>query len=124
MQRSLERLPIDWKSAVSAGLIAGLLFMMLQLILVPALGMGSAWGPPRMIAAIALGPGVLTPATFDSGIVLVAGIVHFALSIAYAAFLAFRVGHSASTSTPTITARRKKTSYGNRRSRSPHFSSP
>lgn len=64
-----------------AGLIAGLVFLVLELVLVPlALG-GPLWGPPRMMAAIAMGDGVLPPpATFDAGVVLVGMLVHFALS--------------------------------------------
>jgi len=41
-----------------------------------------------MIAAIPLGRGVLSqPATFDAGIVLVALIVHFVLSVIFALIL-------------------------------------
>lgn len=42
------------------------------------------WGPPRMIAAIVLGESALPPpATFSAGIVAIAMLVHFALSIVY-----------------------------------------
>ncbi len=73
---------LNWKAAISAGLIAGLIFMMLEMILVATIGGGSPWGPPRMIAAIAMGAEVLPPpASFDMGVFVVAMMVHFALSI-------------------------------------------
>jgi len=43
---------------------------------------GATWGPPRVTAAILLGPEVLPPpATFDSRMVLVGMLVHCALSL-------------------------------------------
>ncbi len=79
----------DWKSALWAGLIAGAVFIVLEMILVPLVGGGSPWGPPRMIAAIVMGPEVLpgpeTPPTFSFGIFVVALIVHFVLSLVLAA---------------------------------------
>ena len=75
----------DWPAAVYSGLIAGAVFLVLEMIMVPLFLGESAWGPPRMIAAIALGKDVLPPpATFDFGIFAVAMLVHFALSIIYA----------------------------------------
>ena len=70
----------NWAAAIWAGVIAGAVFMMLEMIMVPLfLGM-SGWGPPRMIAAIVVAQGVLPPpATFDSGILMVAMMVHFVL---------------------------------------------
>jgi uncharacterized membrane protein YagU involved in acid resistance len=80
---------LDWKAAITAGLVAGALFLLLEMILVPVAGMGSAWGPPRMIAAIVLGSDVLPPpATFNLGIFLVALVVHLLLSVVYALVLA------------------------------------
>ncbi len=80
---------VDWKSAVWSGLIAGLVFLALELILVPLLQGGSPWGPPRMIAAIGMGKEVLPPpATFDLGIVVVAMLIHFVLTIVYGLILA------------------------------------
>jgi hypothetical protein len=80
---------INWSSAVWAGVIAGAVFMILEMIMVPLFLGGSPWAPPRMIAAIVMGQGVLPPpATFDLGVLTVAMIVHFALSILYAVILA------------------------------------
>jgi hypothetical protein len=78
---------LNLKSAIWAGIIAGAVFMMLEMLLVPLFGMGTPWAPPRMIAAIVLGSGVLMPPTFDLGVLMVAVVVHFALSIVYALLL-------------------------------------
>lgn len=79
---------LNWKAAILAGLIAGVVFLTIEMILVGTVGGDSLWAPPRMIAAIAMGPDVLPPpATFDAGIVMVALIVHFALAVIYAFIL-------------------------------------
>lgn len=45
---------MDPKAAIPAGLIAGVVFMMMEMILVAAMG-ESPWGPPRIMAAIVMG---------------------------------------------------------------------
>jgi len=76
---------IDWKAATWAGIIAGFVFLVLEMVMVTVFGGGSPWGPPRMMAAIVLGKGVLPPpATFAPGVVAVAMAVHFVLAIVYA----------------------------------------
>ena len=73
---------LDIKAAVWAGIIAGVVFMMLEMVLVETVGGGSPWGPPRMIAAIGMGKDVLPPpATFDLGVMIVAMAIHFVLAI-------------------------------------------
>jgi len=80
----------DWKAALWAGLIAGVVFMMMEMILVAVAGGGSPWGPPRMIAAMVMGEQVLPPpATFDTGVITVAMMVHFVLSIVLAFIFAW-----------------------------------
>ena len=72
-------------AAVIAGLIAGAVFLVLEMLMVPMFLAGSPWGPPRMIAAMAMGPDVLPPpATFDLVILMVAMMIHFVLSIVLA----------------------------------------
>jgi hypothetical protein len=79
------------KAAV-AGLLAGLIFVAMEMVLVATVG-GSPWGPPRMMGAIVLGPHVLPPpATFDAGIFAVGMLVHFALSAVLGVIFAFAVG--------------------------------
>lgn len=78
---------IDWKAGVWSGVVAGLVFLMLEMGLVWLFQGESPWGPPRMIAAMALGKDVLpqpgTWATFDLAALLVALVIHFALAIVY-----------------------------------------
>lgn len=72
---------VGLKAGALAGLIAGAVFMMMEMGLVAMAG-DSPWGPPRMIAAIVMGEGVLPPpATFDLMILMAAMAVHFMLSI-------------------------------------------
>lgn len=87
-----EALRIDWKAAVYAGLIAGVVFLVMEMVMVWLFMGESPWAPPRMIAAMVLGQDVLPPpATFDVGIVLVAMVIHFVLAIIYGLILALIV---------------------------------
>ncbi|TCO77875.1 hypothetical protein [Chromatocurvus halotolerans] len=81
---------IDVKATLWAAFIAGAVFMMLEMLMVPVFMGGSPWAPPRMIAAIAMGKGVLPPPpTFDAVIMLVAMLIHFGLSVFLAFLFAF-----------------------------------
>lgn len=76
-----HRLP-DWRAAAMAGVAAGVVFLLLDMLAMVLMG-DSPWAPTHMIAAIVMGDGAMAaPATFDIGIVVVALIVHFALAIA------------------------------------------
>jgi len=76
--------PIDWFAAAWAGVIAGLVFLITEMLLVWLVMGQSPWGPPRMMAAIVLGPGVLPPpADFAWAPVLTALVVHLPLSALY-----------------------------------------
>lgn len=80
----------DWKKGALAGIVAGVVFVMLEMIAVTTIMGASPWGPPRMMAAIALGKGVLPPpATFDAGIVFVGMMVHFVLAAILGVIFAF-----------------------------------
>lgn len=69
------------KPAIATGLIAGIVFLMAEMAMLMMAGQ-SPFGPPRMMAGIVMGKAVLPPpATFDMGIMMVAMIVHFMLSI-------------------------------------------
>jgi hypothetical protein len=83
----------DWRAAVWAGFIAGAVFLVLEMLMVPIFLGGSAWDPPRMMAAIVLGERVLpmpgqTPPPLDATVMLAALGVHFMLSTIYALMLA------------------------------------
>ena len=86
------RASIHWSAAIWSGIIAGAVFMMLEMVLVPVFMGGSPWGPPRMIAAIAMGKSVLPPPdTFAMVPVMVAMLIHFMLAIVLAIVLAMVV---------------------------------
>ncbi len=85
---------VDWKAAIWAGIIAGAVFMMLEMALVATVGGESPWGPPRMMAAMVMGENVLPPpATFDAGIMMVAMMIHFPLSIIFGAMRGWAISH-------------------------------
>jgi uncharacterized membrane protein YagU involved in acid resistance len=89
-QSTTARARVQWASAVIAGLVAGVFYLLWVMILMPTVGDApSPWAPARMIAAIVLGPEVLPPpATFDAAIVGSALGLHFVLSIIYGLLLA------------------------------------
>ncbi len=85
---------MDWKAVIWAAIIAGIVFMTLEMVLVATVGGGSPWGPPRMIAAMAMGEGVLPPpATFEMVPMLVAMLVHLITSVIYAAILGWIISN-------------------------------
>ena len=72
---------LSLKPVVTAGILAGIAFLMAEMILLAMSGQ-SPFGPPRMMAAMAMGKDVLPPpATFDFVIMMVAMMVHIVLSI-------------------------------------------
>ena len=76
---------INTRAVIFAAFLAGIAVMMLQMIMVPVFMGGNPWGPPRMIAAMAMGEGVLPPpATFDATVMMVATLIHFGLSVVLA----------------------------------------
>ena len=76
------RAALDANAAGWSGVIAGVVFVVLEMLMVPMFLGGSPWAPPRMIAAIAMGTDVLPPpATFDAVIMTVAILIHLVLSI-------------------------------------------
>lgn len=80
-----------WHAIIWAGVIAGALATLVQVLLwlfftddFPV----TLFRDARLTAALVLGSPVLPPpATFEAGIMLAATLVHFALSVAYAALL-------------------------------------
>ncbi len=84
------RLIMDWRAAVIAGLLAGVLTLLLWMILLMVTTGGSIWTPFHHIAAILLGEGVLTPSQdIDFRVVLTGTLIHLTLSVVYAIVLAF-----------------------------------
>ena len=82
---------IKWRAAACAGIVAGILATAAQILLwflftdaLPAILFRDA----RLTAAILMGRGVLSPpSTFDLNVMLIAALLHFALSIAYGLIL-------------------------------------
>lgn len=84
---------INYPRAIVAGLVAGLVFAIMEMALVATALGGSAWAPPRMMAAIVMGTDVLPPpASFDAVIVTIGMIVHFVLSAILGIVIALIVG--------------------------------
>lgn len=84
LKESYQQDKTDWRAALWSGVVAGAVFLIVEMMMVMLLMGESPWAPPRMIAAIALGKDVLPPpADFEPGIVMTAMLVHFALSVIY-----------------------------------------
>lgn len=85
---------LSWKAAIWSGVLAGIVFIMLEMVLVATLMGQSPWGPPRMMAAMVMGEGVLPPpATFDIGIMMVAMMIHVPLAIIYGITLGWAISN-------------------------------
>lgn len=81
---------MDWRAAVLAGLLAGVVAMLLWIIMLAVVTGGSIWTPFHHTAAVLLGEGVLTPSqSLDPRIVITGAVVHLVLSVIYAVILAF-----------------------------------
>lgn len=80
---------VDWRSAIIAGLVAGLVFLLAEMIGRAAVTGGSPWITVRYIAAIVMGENVLPPPpTFDAVIFVVALLVNFVLAVIFSMILA------------------------------------
>jgi hypothetical protein len=100
---SYEHDKTDWSAAVWAGVIAGIVFMMAEMLMVMVFMGQSPWGPPRMMAAMVMGQDVLPPpATFDMGIMMTSMMIHFPLSIIYGLMVGWIVHRMSSTSALVI----------------------
>ena len=81
--------PFSWRAALAASLSGGLVFALLHLGLTWAVHGASPWVSVRMIAAMVLGPAVLSPPdTSGVPVVLAAILLHGMLSIVYGMLLA------------------------------------
>jgi hypothetical protein len=86
---------LSWMRAATAGLVAGVVATIAQIVLwsaytddLPTILSRDA----RLTAAILMGPGVLPPpSTFDLKIMIVATVIHVGLSIAYSLILVLAI---------------------------------
>jgi hypothetical protein len=83
---------VDWSAAVRAALVAGTVFLLVDLFVVPALMGGSFWISVRLVGSIVLGGQVLAPpATAHVGALLACILVHYALALAMTGVIAYVV---------------------------------
>jgi MFS family permease len=83
---------VDWRAAFIAGLVAGTVFLLANLFVVPALMEGHFWISVRLVASILMGRDILAPpATADVGALVAAIAIHYVLALAMAAVIAYVV---------------------------------
>jgi hypothetical protein len=71
------------KEGFITGIIAGVVFLIIEMALVPVVFHKSPWLFPRMAAAILLDRNAVNPQVFDFGTVRLGIEIHFALSVFY-----------------------------------------
>lgn len=87
-----SRMP-DWPAAVAAGLVAGALAMVIDLLWTTLIMGVNPWHTSYQVAAMVMGPDLLQGPTqaFSLGIVATALLVHYALGIVFGCIVAFIV---------------------------------
>ena len=79
----------DWRAAMIAGVIAGLVFLLVNMALAGQL-LGNAQLPLQLAAALLLGPEVMPPAVgLDGGVFMTGFGVHLVLAVAFTCLIAF-----------------------------------
>lgn len=79
----------DWVAAVVAGLAAGAVLMVLELLWVTSFGgTGRPWRTSNLIAAMVLGPELAQSSAYSLGAVGVALVVHYVLGAVFGVVLA------------------------------------
>ena len=79
----------DWRAAVIAGVLAGLVFLVVNMALTGQL-LGNAQLPLQLAAALLLGPSVMPPAVGLGGGVFMTGFgVHLVLAVGFTCLIAF-----------------------------------
>lgn len=73
-----------WSTAVAAAFIAGTTFLIVQMLAFWAFYGQAPLAPARTVAAIAMGPEVLTTVGSSFSVLVVAAAVHFGLAILFA----------------------------------------
>ncbi|WIT13807.1 hypothetical protein PFX98_09340 [Paucibacter sediminis] len=79
----------DWPVACIAGLVAGAVMMVLELVWSAVLNDVSPWHTSRLVAAIMLGPQVLQGSGFDFAVVSVALLTHYVLGLVFGICMAY-----------------------------------
>lgn len=83
------------RAALLSGLLAGAVYLALQLVITSLIPGDNVWVPTRVIAAILLGEDILQPAganvLFDIGVILAAVVLHFTFSVFFASLIGVAV---------------------------------
>ena len=90
--RWVSRMP-DWPAAAVAGLVAGAVAMVIDLLWTTLLQGGNPWHTSHLVAAMLMGPELLNGPTqaFSLNVVAVALLTHYALGIVFGCIVAFIV---------------------------------
>lgn len=89
-QSARVRQVVDWRAAIQASLIAGIFFLLLNLILTNLTFGTNGWVVIRLLASLGLGEEILAPpASFDALALVVALIIHFALALVFGLLIAY-----------------------------------
>lgn len=78
---------VDWRAAVIAGLVGGLVFMLVQMIGQAMIAGGSIWAFPRYVAALIMGRDVLL-GDLSVAVIVVGLLLHFLLALIFGLILA------------------------------------
>ncbi len=78
----------DWPAAAVAGLAAGAVLMVLELLWSTLVSGGSPWAVSHMISAIVMGPAALQSSDFSVTVVAVALAAHYVLGVVFGLVLA------------------------------------
>lgn len=87
-----SRMP-DWPAAVVAGLVAGAVAMVMDLLWTTLMQGGNPWHTSHQVAAMLMGPELLQGPTqaFNLGVVATAMAIHYGLGIVFGCIVAFIV---------------------------------
>ena len=87
-----SRMP-DWPAAAAAGLVAGALAMVIDLLWTTLMLGGNPWHTSHQVAAMLMGPELLQGPThaFNLGVVLTALVIHYGLGVLFGCLVAFIV---------------------------------
>ena len=87
-----SRMP-DWPAAVVAGLVAGAVAMVMDLLWTTLMQGGNPWHTSHQVAAMLMGPELLQGSTqaFNLGVVATAMAIHYGLGIVFGCIVAFIV---------------------------------
>jgi hypothetical protein len=81
---------VDWSAALWAGLISGVILLLLNVFLIPYFIGGNPWVMVRLFGSVLLGEAVLAPpATFHLAALVVTVLEHLVLSIVFSVLLAY-----------------------------------